>query len=76
MLTGGSDAWGPLLQEKYTFVVERRDAKSIIEYLVYIKEMKKQIESIKTGHKVIGTHHRLMVEEMNWKPANKANGIC
>lgn len=56
------------LQNKYTFVAEGREAKSIIDYVVHTQQMRQNIKQVWTEQRAeIGTHHRLVMAEMTWR---------
>src|ERR1700712_2909824 len=61
----GNSFWYQEENERYTFVAIERNARSIIDYLVYTKEVQNMIGEIKTNKEAeLSTQHRLVTAEL------------
>ncbi|XP_071051675.1 uncharacterized protein [Onthophagus taurus] len=58
--------WSQKRQDKYTFVAEERNGKSIIDYITYTRNLQTRVEEVKTEAEAeMGTNHRLVMATIN-----------
>lgn len=64
-LVVGNTMWYQQIDEKYTFVAEERNARSLIDYFVYTQSLIKIIQKVQTKKEAeAGTSHRLVTAQM------------
>lgn len=65
----GNTFWYQPLEEKYTYEADERGARSLIDYVVYTRELEQKIDEVKTiGEAELSTQHRLvraLINDMN-----------
>ncbi|KAK9752158.1 Endonuclease-reverse transcriptase [Popillia japonica] len=62
----GNTFWDQPLDGKYTFVAEEREARSIIDYIVYTSDIQNKIEEVNTIREAeLATQHRLVKAIIN-----------
>lgn len=61
----GNTMWRQEEEDKYTFVAEERNAKSVIDYIVHTRSLNEVIQNIETRKEAeIGSNHRLVVAQL------------
>lgn len=57
----GNTFWEQEMDDKYTFIAEERDSKSLIDYIVFTKNLEKDINNIRTEKEPeLSTQHRMV----------------
>lgn len=68
----GNTMWYQKLEDKYSFVAEERNAKSLIDYIVYTQNMSRTVRRVETRREAeVGTNHRLVVAKLGIEMDNR-----